>query len=193
MSNNAAVNKLLEELNNKIAEIREAYSALQTLKKYGASFDLPDLGNLFTGQQGTSLSSQAKIRPDEFYGRSQTEATEMYLRKAGHAMPLGDIYNALSEGGIAFGGDGKKNLNIQLTRATRKFSKIGSGPGVSFGLLEWYPKKKKVKINDGAEAEEHETDNDNFTETEEPRLQRRTQTINPVDAGNSSSGEENKS
>jgi hypothetical protein len=145
MTQKDAIDKLLEELRQKASEIEEIYWALQTLKKYGADITLPDLSSLISSK-GNVIPEVAnlEIQPGEFYNLSNTDATEKYLRKAGHAMPLENIYNALINGGVRFSGDGRKNLNIQLTRATRKFAKIGHGKGVSFGLLEWYPKRSRL-------------------------------------------------
>jgi hypothetical protein len=145
MTQDNVVDKLLEELRQKASEIEEIYTTLQTLRKYGADIALPDLASLITGKEKPLLQSvDLEIQPGEFYNLSNTDAAEKYLRKAGHAIPLEDIYNALIEGGVRFSGDGRKNLNIQLTRATRKFAKIGRGKGVSFGLLEWYQKRSRL-------------------------------------------------
>ena len=165
MENDTVVEKLIEALNVKVIEVKEIYTTLQTLQKYGADFQLPKLEQIFGGQVENVGMDNLKIRSDEFYGSSQTEATEKYLRKVGHAMSLADIYDALSEGGIKFSGDGKKNLNIQLTRATRKFAKIGSGQNVNFGLLEWYPAKRKTRSGeilkklDGLDDQEMDEEN----------------------------------
>jgi hypothetical protein len=145
MVENNVVQKLLEELQQKASEIQEIYTTLQTLRKYGADITLPELSSLITSKEKPLLQSpDLEIQPGEFYNLSNTEAAEKYLRKIGHAMPLDDIYSALMEGGVRFTGDGRKNLNIQLTRATRKFAKIGHGRGVNFGLLEWYPKRSRL-------------------------------------------------
>lgn len=166
------VDKLLEELQQKVNEIEEIYTTLQTLKKYGAEITLPDLGSLITGGAKTGFPvANLEIRPGEFYNLSNTEATEKYLRKVGHAMPLEDIYNALIEGGVRFSGDGRKNLNIQLTRATRKFAKIGHGKGVSFGLLDWYPKRRKliIKSEDSGIGSEESANIEDLLEEEEKK------------------------
>lgn len=139
-----SIKKLIEDMQTKAKELREMYGALQTLRKYGAEIELPDLQTLVT-LNGDSCETQfsSVIRPDEFFGMSNTEAAEKYLRKIGHAVPLEDIYNALLSGGITFGASGRNSLNVQLTRATRKFAKITSGSVISFGLLEWYPGRRK--------------------------------------------------
>lgn len=160
MTEDNVVLKLFNELNQKVNEIKEIYATLQTLKKYGADIDLPSIESLLNCKV-ESLPTSLTIRGDEFYGISNNEAAERYLRKVGHAMSLEEIFQALVDGGMQFSGDGKKNLNIQMTRATRKFAKIGQGRGVKFGLLEWYPKRKKpAKIK----GENGETDQEDSSE-----------------------------
>jgi hypothetical protein len=156
MSQDNVVNKLLDELQSKANEIQEIYTTLQTLKKYGADFELPEFASFLRSQEGTVPSTNITIRPDEFYGLSNTDAAEKYLRKVGHAVSLGEIYNALSQGGVKFTGDGRKSLYVQLIRATRKFTKIGSGQGISFGLLEFYPKRAKLIKRADLEVEKEE-------------------------------------
>ncbi len=156
MPDDNLIERMLEALKEKVREAKELYWALEQLKKYGGDFDLPSLATLFS-IEATASTATTSIRRDEFHRRKHTEATEQYLRKVGHAMSLDEIYNALVEGGAEFTGDGKKSLNVQLTRATRKFSKIGSGRDISFGLLEWYPKRKgrmiRVEDSSGEESE----------------------------------------
>lgn len=161
------LNKLLEELQKKADEIQEIYTTLQTLKKYGADIELPELSSLLSSNGGMIPTANIAIRPDEFFGLSNTDAAERYLRKVGHAVSLGDIYNALSQGGVQFSGEGRKSLYVQLIRATRKFVKIGKGQGISFGLLEWYPKPRGRTLRpvdaseeEGQEAPELTQDNE---------------------------------
>jgi hypothetical protein len=138
------VDKLIKELNKRVRDAKEIYTTLLTLQKYGADFELPKIEELFQSAEGaTSPTNSLSIRPDEFYNLTNTSAAEIYLKKIGHAVPLSEIFDALVSGGMRFTGDGQKNLNLQLTRSTRKFAKIGQGPGVCFGLLEWYPKRKR--------------------------------------------------
>jgi hypothetical protein len=141
------IEKLLTELNQKAKEIAKIYGTLKTLKEYGASFTLPDMETLIgSGEQDNGGINETVIRPDEFYGLSQTEATEKYLRMKGHAMAFEDIFNALALGGIRFSSNGRVGLNIQLTRATKKFAKIGKGTNISFGLVEWYPTIRRRRV-----------------------------------------------
>ena len=146
MADNKIVEKLQADLLEKAKEIEKIYNLLKSLKTYDESIEIPDIANLITsGSAEITDSYRNSIRPDEFYGLSNTDATERYLKKIGHAMSLEDIYNALMKGGIVFRGNGRNNLNVMLTRATRKFAKIVSDSVIHFGLLAWYPSRAKRK------------------------------------------------
>ncbi|MBI4825711.1 MAG: hypothetical protein HY807_04745 [Nitrospirae bacterium] len=163
MSQNKMIEKLIEEMKQKARDIEKIYFTLQTLREYGEDITLPDLNNLINSG-GKDSGSSVGIRSDEFYGMTNNEAAEKYLRKIGHAMPLDDIFVALQEGGIKFTGNGKIVLNNQLTRATRKFAKIHTGTTLNFGLLDFYPDraKKKVKLqSENGLTEEIESDENN--------------------------------
>jgi hypothetical protein len=207
MSNDTVVEKLLENFNNKIKEAQEIYFTLQTLKKYGANFDLPSFGEVTTSQEKLIQPTNIKIRNDEFFGQTNNEAAEKYLRKIGHAVLLNDIYEALKQGGITFAGDGLRNVYTQLIRANRKFVRIGSGQNASFGLIEWYPKKRNrseeilKKIDEAKGVDNEETGAADkiaagiVTSAKEPNVKkvliRRTK--NPAEkVGNSSNEEDNK-
>jgi hypothetical protein len=91
----------------------------------------------------SGLPAHIKIRPDEFFGMSQTEAATAYLKKVGHAVHLDQILDALRAGGLKFSGqDPKTNLYTVLVRATRRFVLISPG---TFGLLDFYPDRVKQK------------------------------------------------
>jgi hypothetical protein len=85
------------------------------------------------------------LPPDRFYGKDFTFAAEEYLRMVGHAATFDDIYTALERGGLRLENGSKKAANISMTRAVRKFVKFKSGDSESFGLVEWYPKKRKIR------------------------------------------------
>ena len=166
MAQDEMIQKLLSDLKEKVKEVEEIYNTLQTLKKYGAPIEIPELRNLMGTSEGMKIETRQanglSIRPDEFYGMSNTEAAEKYLRQVGHAASLENIFDVLVRGGIRFSGDGRKNLNIQLTRATRKFAKIGRGSDVNFGMLEWYP--KRIRTAPVKTTEEKTEEEENVTE-----------------------------
>lgn len=81
------------------------------------------------------------IRPDEFYGMSQSEAAKAYLRKVGRAVPFDELVNALRKGGATLGGkDPKKTLYVSLARNPRKEFVWPSSDHIS--LAEFYQKEK---------------------------------------------------
>src|SRR4051794_3910578 len=80
---------------------------------------------------------RVSIRPDEFFGLQYSDAARNYLRKAGHAVSLEDLLEALRNGGCKVGGsDPKRVLYISLVRNTRDFVPTGNG---FIGLREFYP------------------------------------------------------
>jgi len=174
------VQQLLNDLNVKLEEIRpqlnhikEVYSLLEGIKKHtNASFELPDIGWLI----GSSSTNQEKIpskgttvdlRPDRFYGMGFTDAAEEYLKMVGHAASFDAIYEALERGGIKLESGGKNAANLSLTRAVRKFVKFRSGDTESFGLVEWYPKRKKSKAEEVLDL----VNGNKNGKTEEPQTQ----------------------
>lgn len=196
MSNDTVVDKLLEDFNSKIKEAREIYTTLKTLKKY-EEFDLPHFGEIEDGKEKSHYTVNVKIRPDEFFGQTNNDAAEKYLRKIGHAMPLNDIYEALLQGGIKFTGDGHRNVYTQLIRANRKFVKIGSGQSATFGLIEWYPKKIRNEKNSIADKTSEDIVNSvNESNIEKVKTLRRRKVLDDTEpakqAGNSTNEEENK-
>jgi hypothetical protein len=154
------INQAFEDMVRKVEEIKTIYTELQTLKKYGADIDLPDLQSFFNSNgAGSGMPAEVNIRPDEFIGLTNSEAAEKYLKKIGHAVLFDDIYNALIKGGIKFTSNGRTVLNNQLTKGTLRFVKMGQGHKISFGLLEFYPKLQKQRLNKHPESLESGVEN----------------------------------
>jgi len=177
---NDVVQKLMEEFNSKIGELKVIYETLSNIKIITkAEFELPDINMITDGARGAEAKAKPElsIRCDTFVNKSNTEAAEAYLKMVGHAVSLDEIYNALVSGGITFTGNGKSTLYSQIIRATRKFIKIGQGSNVNFGLLEFYPKKKRKagessdksdEIIDESVEEPEESEDQGLEEQEEP-------------------------
>jgi hypothetical protein len=103
----------------------------------------PSTGHFSISGSATAL----KIRPDEYFGMSQTEAAYAYLKKIGHAVHLDSMLEALRAGGVKFSGrDPKSTLYAVLIRGTRRFVLVSPG---TFGLLEFYPERVKPKEEKG--------------------------------------------
>lgn len=83
---------------------------------------------------------KSEIRPDEFFGLSQGEASKRYLQKIGHAVSLDELLDALKKGGCKVGGaNPRRVLHISLVRNVREFVPVQNG---YIGLREFYPAKK---------------------------------------------------
>lgn len=84
------------------------------------------------------------VRPDEFFGMSQSEAAKAYLRKIGRAISLDQLVDALKKGGANLGGvNPKKTLYVSLARNPMKEF---VNPSEGFvGLREFYPNLAKAR------------------------------------------------
>jgi hypothetical protein len=96
----------------------------------------PDMGTSKSG-----LHPMNFIKPDEFFGLSQSDAAKAYLRKVGHAVPFEELVIALRKGGAKLGGaDPKKTLYVSLARNPRKEFVWPSTDHIS--LSEFYEGRK---------------------------------------------------
>lgn len=82
-----------------------------------------------------------EIRPDEFFGLSQTDAARAYLQRVGRAIPFSELVSALQRGGATLGGKNpEKTLQVSLARNPRKEF---VWPGKDYiGLSEFYQSRK---------------------------------------------------
>ncbi len=148
------IKPLLQKLNKQLSEIKETYRMLQKLKEVtGASFEIPNLSfnGLDTPVKDSLFTENVieTIKPDQFYGKSNTVATEEYLKMLHHSTSIENIYQALIKGGIVFSGkDPQKSLYVSLVRAHKKFEKVGKGKNTTFGLKEWYPDVMRKKTEE---------------------------------------------
>jgi hypothetical protein len=80
------------------------------------------------------------VRPDEFYGMSQTDAARAFLKKAGHAIHVAHLVSALQRGGAKLGGaNPEKTLYVSLARNPKKEFVWPSKDHI--GLKEFYDRK----------------------------------------------------
>lgn len=144
--------RLLAQRDIKAAELAKLDNAIETIQAA--------LGEEGPSSMGTRESSGAPavtdrqradfqraggaplaIRPDQFFGMSQTEATDAYLRMVGHAVHIKQILEAIKRGGVHVGGaDPQTTLYRGLVRGTRKFVLVSPQ---TFGLIEFYPNRAK--------------------------------------------------
>jgi len=84
-----------------------------------------------------------EIRPDEFYGMTQTQAAKAYLLRVKRAVSIDQIVEALRNGGAQLGGaDPKKTLYVSLARNPERHFVIPREG--YFGLREFYPTLPKT-------------------------------------------------
>jgi hypothetical protein len=93
------------------------------------------------------------LRADEFANQATPgAAARAFLKLRSQAASLDEIHDALIRGGFAFGegvGDTKAALRIALG----KDANVHRLPNGAYGLLEWYPAKKRERQSaDEAEA-----------------------------------------
>lgn len=96
-----------------------------------------------SGKIETSVTDSGDVRPDKYFGMSQTEAAAAYLKKVGHAVHVETILEALQAGGLKLTGKTPKaTLYTSLVRGTKRFVLVSPG---TFGLAEFYPDRKGMK------------------------------------------------
>lgn len=100
-------------------------------------------GSLAVGDTFTLFRKPAQqIRPDEFYGMSQSDAAKAYLEMVGRAVPFDELVAALRRGGATLGGkDPKKTLYVSLARNPKKEFVWPSPDHISLG--KFYGNKGK--------------------------------------------------
>lgn len=154
MENNEHLRRTLEDYRRrrqqKLEEVRRIDSVIQQLlmdlgeSDASAEEELtPEEASPNASLLGPSGSSwkAITIRPDEFFGLSQSEASKAYLRKVGHAVPYTELVNALQKGGARLGGqDPAKTLYVSLARNPKKEFVWPSDDHIS--LAEFYQQRK---------------------------------------------------
>ncbi len=177
------IQKLIDDLNVKVEEIRpqlekikETYTVLEGLQKLtGTELDLPDLSWLTSSKRENlevTKPATRSIHPDTFYGKEPTVAAELYLKDFRNARPFTEIYEALKKGGLDIS---KDKLDTALTRSTRRFKKFGTGDNASFGMLSWYPDKKKTSVKNEEPTEETQNEEEKMNEQEQSSNEEKTQ------------------
>lgn len=108
-----------------------------TLRQMAAGIDSNSSTNAARpAQQDVPSGGSLAIRPDEFFGMTQAEASRTYLRKVGHAITLDELAEALRTGGCKLSGSNpKKVLYVALIRNTHDFRAPQRG---YIGLAEFY-------------------------------------------------------
>jgi hypothetical protein len=88
------------------------------------------------------------MRADEYYGKSVTQAAQMFLERRHQAMSPDEITHGLEQGGFDFStlnwteAARVRNIAISLSKNPQTFHKL---PNLTWGLTEWYPKSVTAK------------------------------------------------
>ena len=127
---------MIRQLERELGESSNA-TDLPESSSSGLSAGLPAY-TPFTTERSTD------IRPDEFYGMSQSEAAKAYLKKVGRAISLDELVAALNKGGARVGGASpKKTLYVSLMRnPLREFVTPSEN---HIGLRAFYPGLPKAE------------------------------------------------
>ncbi len=154
----ALLDRLLAEREAKAAELVRLDNAIETIQAMlGEQVQRPitTMPEAFAAladrqrQEPSRQAGQITIRPDQFFGMSQTQAAAAYLKMVGHAAHIDQIVEALRRGGCHVGGaDPKTTLYKALVRGTRKFVLVSTH---TFGLREFYPARAKIEKKPGTQ------------------------------------------
>ncbi|HRI06588.1 MAG TPA: winged helix-turn-helix domain-containing protein [Nannocystaceae bacterium] len=139
----------------KLEEVRRIETTIKMLS------EMYSVDVVLSGVQDVNAAEQAAVmlRPDQFFGMSQTEAAAALLELRKKPFTVEEIVDGIVAGGCQVGGASPRNtVYTQLVRATHRFVKLPSG---HFGLLDWYPEekakrrggKKKLKKAKNGESE----------------------------------------
>lgn len=86
-------------------------------------------------------ATRTTLRPDEFFGMSQSDAAKAYLKMVGRAISMDELVGALQSGGAQVGGvDPKRTLQVSL-KANPKKEFVWPNKD-TIGLAEFYTKRK---------------------------------------------------
>jgi|SRR5579862_7516284 len=142
-----AIEVLLEELNQQMAQIAETKKMINSLRqRMGEDPMFADV----TAEQAAG----GAVRPDQYYGKALATAAQEYLERRKQACSADDILKGLEQGGFDFEALGWKenrmrSLAMSLAKNTRAFHRLPNG---SFGLISWYD-EKLIRRRDPEKAE----------------------------------------
>jgi hypothetical protein len=94
------------------------------------------------------VEGRGAMRADEYYGKSVTQAAQMFLERRHQASSPEEITRGLEQGGFDFSvlnwSDAARvrNVAISLAKNPQTFHKL---PNLTWGLAEWYPKSVTAK------------------------------------------------
>jgi hypothetical protein len=139
--------KVLADLEEKKAKIEAAIEGIKVM-----------LGHSVTGPilNGGGSARADSIPSDAFFGMSIVDAAKKYLRMVKSKRTTADIVAALERGGITHS---SKNFTNTVYAGLFRDEKQGGDivrVGKDWGLAEWYPGKRRIKVKTIEEIEEEE-------------------------------------
>lgn len=161
---NSAINELHAKLKEQEQSVIETKQAINLLRKMSGE------DPLFTDEELNK--SPQNIQPDQYYGKPLATAAREYLQYRKKACRADDIISGLEKGGFDFealdwGKDDRQRLRVfsmSLAKNSTTFHRLPNG---TYGLLDWYPTKKKTKTKKARNQEVPETEEVKEQEEEE--------------------------
>lgn len=128
------------------AELSRLDTAIQAIKALVQPDSNPaatstQVTDSFKVQDTASAIVTRAVQAGDFFGMSQADAAQQYLKRLGRAATLDDILGGIQKGGARLQGkDPKKNLYISLVKRRHVFPLVAP---YTFGLWEFYPGAKE--------------------------------------------------
>jgi hypothetical protein len=132
-----AVRKIQEDMDKLLLEVKKKKQAINVLHESMGEQPPYEI-------EGETKMTQV-LRPDQFYGKSFATVAAEYLAMRKQACTAIEIMEGLKKGGFDFphtwkADDRLRNVAISLSKNSQLFQRL---PNATFGLLEWYPTKKR--------------------------------------------------
>lgn len=134
------------------AEIKRLETAIEAIKRLvqpegQAATASTEALDTFNFRDGATAVVTKAVQAGDFFGKSQADAAQVYLKRLGRASTVEDIFSALQRGGAKLQGkDPKKNLYISLVKRKAIFALVAP---YTFGLWEFYPDAKEGSSGQG--------------------------------------------
>lgn len=146
----------LQQKQKKLEELRSLEFTIRQLKRElgeeekgegeEVKFLSPMIENI-SEQRIAIGGKEPDIRPDEFFGMTQSDAAKAYLERVGYAVSFEQLVGALRKGGCKVGGiNPARTLYISLIRNVREFVPPQTG---YIGLRKFYPNLKSEAVING--------------------------------------------
>lgn len=156
----------LNELVGKLSELRAEHERLGRLIEAIEVFAQNGGTPANSSAPRTKPGAKVVLRPDQFYGKTATEATLAYLPMVGQALGIKEITQALVEGGMS---TDTKAVYSAVSSALKRLKKAGTVAQPRrnlWGLAIWYGGAKKKRDSGRANGGDAESENDDDDATD---------------------------